>query len=560
MVSLDQYKKDKEEFSSHLEGQIKAMETSVKDMWSNNTTLENENKSKEKEISELKKRMDKLKNTIENGNNERAILKSEIQNLMVAKKIPEDKNGSNDKRTEEIDTKIKNLNALIEKETEARTFSNKDLEKRCSRIESNIEKVASQNSDPALENLAVNSLTETFVAEKSPIVTFGPSELREQYDLEVTSHDNISIEPNYHNNAPHSVLNNEHKTGKQTKNQQLSNNSENNITIPTDESLTPRIEVNNSFKVNEQIGKDTTANQFILDQQIIDIVFTFFETYIKELFRIINILIKNGMGWGMLLIILLLCTAAKVAPSEFNGALSPKQPNGLNNPTLPEAFSNLGAGERTTIYGATTVFTKTYIMNLGAVEEKLIETINNSHKAISAQTKICRDKPISCPITWHIKHTHEDSINKSSQILANLGLACETKSANNKGSKHLAIPGPIIFSTVMGTSSSPTSAATAHAISINEAHRFSNTKAPRRSRDNKNGTTNKPSPWTTPDKTVRHSDQALENFSADIKSIVSQNKIGLPNSNTKDVINLAKNTATVVTTLIPTNGSSAQLK
>ena len=41
MVSLDQYKKDKEEFSNHLEGQIKAMETKVRDMWSNNTTLKN---------------------------------------------------------------------------------------------------------------------------------------------------------------------------------------------------------------------------------------------------------------------------------------------------------------------------------------------------------------------------------------------------------------------------------------------------------------------------------------------------------------------------------------
>ena len=131
MVSLDQYKKDKEEFSSHLEGQIKAMETDVRNMWSNNTTLKNENKSKAKEISELKERMDKLRTTIENGNTERAILKSEIQNLMVTKTTPEDNNGSDNKRTKEIDAKIENLNTLIEKETEAGTFFNIDLEKRC---------------------------------------------------------------------------------------------------------------------------------------------------------------------------------------------------------------------------------------------------------------------------------------------------------------------------------------------------------------------------------------------------------------------------------------------
>ena len=39
MVSLDQYEKDKEEFSNHLEEQLRTMESSVQCMWSNNTTL-----------------------------------------------------------------------------------------------------------------------------------------------------------------------------------------------------------------------------------------------------------------------------------------------------------------------------------------------------------------------------------------------------------------------------------------------------------------------------------------------------------------------------------------
>ena len=105
--------------------------------------------------------MDKLKTTMENGNTERANLKSEIQNL----------------KAEETDTKIENLNALIQKESEARTFFNRDLEKRCSQIESNIEKVASENSDPALEDLAVKFLSENPVAEKNHIVAFDPSKL-----------------------------------------------------------------------------------------------------------------------------------------------------------------------------------------------------------------------------------------------------------------------------------------------------------------------------------------------------------------------------------------------
>ena len=118
------------------------------------------------------------------------------------------------------------------------------------------------------------------------------------------------------------------------------------------------------------------------NKHTIDRIFTSLELFIKELFGIINTIIKNGMGCGKLIIIILHCTAARAAISDTNGALSLNHPNGLNNQTLPGAFSTLGAGERTTIFEAT-AFTKTYIMNLGNVEEKLIETINKSQDAIS---------------------------------------------------------------------------------------------------------------------------------------------------------------------------------
>ena len=77
--------------------------------------------------------------------------------------------------------------------------------------------MVSENSDPALEDLAEKTLPENLVAEKNRILAFDPSELEKQNDLEVTSHDNISINPNYHSNAPHSVLNTEHKTEEHTK-------------------------------------------------------------------------------------------------------------------------------------------------------------------------------------------------------------------------------------------------------------------------------------------------------------------------------------------------------
>ena len=91
--------------------------------------------------------------------------------------------------------------------------------------------------------MAEKFLCEIPLAEKNRTIDFGKWSDLSQDDPEVTSHDNISINPNYHSHAPHSDLNTEHKTEEQSESQQLLNNSEANITTPSDESLTPRIKV-----------------------------------------------------------------------------------------------------------------------------------------------------------------------------------------------------------------------------------------------------------------------------------------------------------------------------
>ena len=82
----------------------------------------------EKEISNLKITVEKLESSMQKGNNEIITLKSEIKDLKAVKSTTDE--------TEEVDKRLTNLNTLIEQETEARIFFNKDLEKRCSQLES----------------------------------------------------------------------------------------------------------------------------------------------------------------------------------------------------------------------------------------------------------------------------------------------------------------------------------------------------------------------------------------------------------------------------------------
>ena len=163
-------------------------------------------------------------------------------------------------------------------------------------------------------------------------------------------------------------------------------------------------------------------------------------------------------------------------------------------------------------------------------------------------------------------------------------------------SKRLVISGPLIFATIMGILATATSAATAHVISVNEAHKVMKAEALHREEDIENGIANnyinleknnnlsisvdrlrhvsthssnavthvmdaldlnnRITHWMIKDKTIQYSDPALEEFSGDIRSMVMRDTKGLLKSEIESMIRLASNTATMVTTIIPLAGSS----
>ena len=133
------------------------------------------------------------------------------------------------------------------------------------------------------------------------------------------------------------------------------------------------------------------------------------------------------MGWGMLVIIFFLSTSAKAAPIEPNEIELLEKNGTLNQPSIPEIFSSLSAGATTTIYGATTVITKNYILNLGNVEQRITEDISDSCDAVSTQNNICKKDNASCPMVHLNKENYGSAIRKNFQTLTALGLACETE-------------------------------------------------------------------------------------------------------------------------------------
>ena len=133
------------------------------------------------------------------------------------------------------------------------------------------------------------------------------------------------------------------------------------------------------------------------------------------------------MGWGMLAIIFFLCTSARAAPVELNETDFLEINGTLNQSSIPEIFSSLSTGTTTIIYGATTVVTKNYILNLGNVEKRITEDISDSCDAVSTQNNICKKDNASCPMMHLNKENYGNAIRKNFQTFTALGLACETE-------------------------------------------------------------------------------------------------------------------------------------
>ena len=137
--------------------------------------------------------------------------------------------------------------------------------------------------------------------------------------------------------------------------------------------------------------------------------------------------LKTGLGWGIIIIILTQCTAARAAPMQANDSLILSPPGEMDHTLIPEAFSFLGAGATTLVYGASTWFSKTYLINLGDVETRLTKDTSDSCEAISTQDGLCKKDPALCPMFHLNKINYGSAIRKNSQTSSALGLVCETK-------------------------------------------------------------------------------------------------------------------------------------
>ena len=132
------------------------------------------------------------------------------------------------------------------------------------------------------------------------------------------------------------------------------------------------------------------------------------------------------MGWGILIIILLQCTAARAAPMQDDHSLNSTSLAEMNQTPLPEAFSLLGSGSSTIIYLAMSMVSKNYIINLGDAKDRLIKDISASCDAISTQDNMCKENPASCPMAQLNKSNYGSAMKKNFQTMAALGRVCET--------------------------------------------------------------------------------------------------------------------------------------
>ena len=158
--------------------------------------------------------------------------------------------------------------------------------------------------------------------------------------------------------------------------------------------------------------------------------------------------------------------------------------------------------------------------------------------------------------------------------------------------KRLVVSGPIIFATIVGILSTTTSAVTAHAISVNEAHKVMDAEMVHREEDIGNGITNnninlgkvnnlsisvdhlrhtsthasnaltdvmdsldfnnKINHWISQEENIQYSDPALEGYSEDIRAMVSEDTLGLMDSEIDSMVRLSSNT------IIPVSGTSGR--
>ena len=141
--------------------------------------------------------------------------------------------------------------------------------------------------------------------------------LSSQPDLEVTTHDNIISDYNYHDSASHSVQKPTEEPELELEKSHSTFNDQSNISNPADESQVSNINSTKVIKVNKvSKGKGIIVNQPNIGHYIIENTFGVINNFLKGMFSVMHSFLKNGLGWGILIIILIQCTAARAAPTD----------------------------------------------------------------------------------------------------------------------------------------------------------------------------------------------------------------------------------------------------
>ena len=189
-------------------------------------------------------------------------------------------------------------------------------------------------------------------------------------------------------------------------------------------------------------------------------------------------------------------------------------------------------------------------MNMSHVEDDVLKRINNAWESTNVQKKMCKKHPLSCPMADLIIKKDKKTVTDGNRILRNLKKTCKNENENND---HLHLSNPIIYGTIQGSSASHTMTATAQASALSQAHSLAKSEAPKRSNNIRNVTRSKTGSWPVPEEMTRQENEALKvHFMPAINSILEQENIGKNN----DLEILSKETATVVTILVPTDSTS----
>ena len=109
--------------------------------------------------------------------------------------------------------------------------------------------------------------------------------LSSQPDLEVTAHDNITSDSNYHNSASHSVQKPKEEPELELEKSHSTINDQSNISNPADESQVSTINSTKVIKVNKvSKGKGITVNQPNIGHYIIENTFCVINNFLKGMF------------------------------------------------------------------------------------------------------------------------------------------------------------------------------------------------------------------------------------------------------------------------------------